>query len=87
MQSLAHPGGNLTGAFGARDPVAKQLELYREILPDPQPLRLLTLVDPTDDPATPPLLIEARDAAGSSGSSWTNTRHPTMPASPPPSSH
>ena len=67
VQSLAHPGGNLTGAFGARDPVAKQLELYREILPGPQPLRLLTLVDPTDDPATPPLLVEARDAAGKLG--------------------
>ena len=35
VESLAHPGGNLTGAFGARDPVAKQLELYREILPGP----------------------------------------------------
>ncbi len=67
MTSLAHPGGNLTGAFGARDPVAKQLELYREILPGPQPLRLLTLVDPTDNPATPPLLDEAEDAAGKLG--------------------
>ena len=35
--------------------------------PAPQPLRLLTLVDPTDDPATPPLLVEARDAAGKLG--------------------
>ncbi len=34
VDSLSHPGGNLTGAFGARDPVAKQLEIYREILPD-----------------------------------------------------
>jgi putative ABC transport system substrate-binding protein len=67
VDSLAHPGGNLTGAFGARDPVAKQLEIYREILPDKKPLRLLTLVDPTDNPATPPLLIEARDAAAKLG--------------------
>ncbi len=64
--SLSHPGGNLTGVWGARDPVAKQLEIYREILPGPQPLRLLTLVDPTDT-ATPPLLPEARDAAGKLG--------------------
>ncbi len=66
VQSLSHPGGNLTGVWGARDPVAKQLEIYREILPQPQPLRLLTLVDPTDT-ATPPLLAEARDAASKLG--------------------
>jgi ABC-type uncharacterized transport system substrate-binding protein len=63
VDSLAHPGGNLTGAFGARDPVVKQLEIYRQILPKPERLRLLTLVDPTDDVATPPLLDKARDAA------------------------
>src|SRR5262249_55123747 len=28
VESLSHPGGNLTGVFGARDPVTKQLELY-----------------------------------------------------------
>ena len=49
VDSLSHPGGNLTGVLGARDPVAKQLEIYRQILPGPQPLRLLTLVDPTDN--------------------------------------
>ena len=37
--SLSHPGGNLTGVWGARDPVAKQLETYRQIMPGPQPLR------------------------------------------------
>jgi putative ABC transport system substrate-binding protein len=63
VDSLAHPGGNLTGAFGGRDPVVQQLEIYRQILPRRQPLRLLTLVDPTDDVATPPLLDKARDAA------------------------
>jgi putative ABC transport system substrate-binding protein len=66
VTSLAHPGGNLTGVWGARDPVAKQLEYYRQILPGPQPLRLLTLVDPSD-PLTPPLLPEAREAAGKLG--------------------
>jgi putative ABC transport system substrate-binding protein len=61
VESLSHPGGNLTGVFGARDPVAKQLELYKEIMPGVQ--RLLTLVDPTDTTATPPLLTQASDAA------------------------
>jgi putative ABC transport system substrate-binding protein len=67
VQSLSHPGGNLTGVWGARDPVAKQLEIYRQIMPRPQPLRLLTLVDPSDTAATPPLLTEARAAAGKLG--------------------
>jgi putative ABC transport system substrate-binding protein len=62
VDSLSHPGGNLTGVWGARDPVVKQLEIYRQILPPPKPLRLLTLVDPTDT-TTPPLLAQARDAA------------------------
>jgi putative ABC transport system substrate-binding protein len=60
VESLSHPGGNLTGVFGARDPVVKQLELYQQIMPGLQ--RLLTLVDPTDV-ATPPLLAQAQDAA------------------------
>ena len=60
VESLAHPGGNLTGVFGARDPVVKQLELYQQIMPGLK--RLLTLVDP-DDPSTPPLLAQAQDAA------------------------
>lgn len=66
VESLSHPGGNLTGVWGARDPVAKQLEIYRQIMPGRQPLRLLTLVDPADT-ATPPLLHEARDAASKLG--------------------
>jgi putative ABC transport system substrate-binding protein len=60
VKSLSHPGGNLTGVFGARDPVVRQLELYQQIMPRLK--RLLTLVDPTDK-ATPPLLTEAKDAA------------------------
>ena len=60
VESLAHPGGNLTGVFGARDPVVRQLELYQQIMPGLR--RLLTLVDPTDK-ATPVLLTEAKDAA------------------------
>lgn len=64
VESLSHPGGNLTGVFGARDPVVKQLELYQQIVPGLQ--RLLTLIDPTDA-ATPPLLAQARDAAAQLG--------------------
>ena len=61
VKTLAAPGGNLTGVFGARDPVTKQLERYKQIMPGLR--RLLTLVDPTDAVATPPLLGEARIAA------------------------
>jgi len=60
VESLSHPGGNLTGVFGARDPVVNQLELYKQIVPGLH--RLLTLVDSTDK-ATPTLLEEAKDAA------------------------
>ena len=58
--SLAKPGGNLTGVFGARDPVPKQLELYERIMPRLH--RVLTLIDPTD-PTTKSLLAEARSVA------------------------
>jgi putative tryptophan/tyrosine transport system substrate-binding protein len=67
VESLSHPGGNLTGVWGARDPVAKQLEIYRQILPDRRPLRLLSLVDPTDAATTTALLAEAREAASKLG--------------------
>lgn len=60
VESLSHPGGNLTGVFGARDPVVNQLELYKQIVPNLH--RLLTLVDSTDK-ATPSLLVQAKDAA------------------------
>jgi len=60
VESLSHPGGNLTGVFGARDPVVNQLELYKQIMPNLH--RLLTLVDRTDK-ATEKLLEQAKDAA------------------------
>lgn len=44
--SLSRPDRNLTGVFGARDVVAKQLELYQLLVPKMH--RVLTLVDPTD---------------------------------------
>jgi putative ABC transport system substrate-binding protein len=60
VKSLSHPGGNLTGIFGARDVVAKQLELYELIVPGLH--RVLTLIDP-NDPATGRLLAQYRAAA------------------------
>jgi putative ABC transport system substrate-binding protein len=58
--SRAEPRSNFTGVFGARDPVAKQLELYERIMPRLR--RVLTLIDPTD-PATTGLLAKARTTA------------------------
>jgi putative ABC transport system substrate-binding protein len=60
VKSLSHPGGNLTGVFGARDVVAKQLELYQLLVPRLR--RVLTLVDPSD-PGTGRLLAQYRAAA------------------------
>jgi putative tryptophan/tyrosine transport system substrate-binding protein len=60
VKSLSNPGGNLTGIFGARDVVAKQLELYELIVPGLH--RVLTLIDP-NDPATGRLLAQYRAAA------------------------
>lgn len=65
VKSLSAPGGNLTGVFGARDPVAKQLERYKQIMPGLR--RLLTLVDPTDTVATPPVQAQALAAADQLG--------------------
>jgi putative tryptophan/tyrosine transport system substrate-binding protein len=44
--SLSRPGGNMTGVFGPRDVVAKQLEVYQALVPRLR--RVLTLVDPKD---------------------------------------
>jgi putative ABC transport system substrate-binding protein len=60
VPSLSRPNRNLTGVFGARDVVAKQLERYQLIVP--QLRRVLTLVDPTDK-RTERLLKEYRAAA------------------------
>lgn len=58
--SLAHPGGNLTGVFGLRDLVAKQLELYKLVVPGLH--RVLAIVDPRD-PSTAKLWKQAQAAA------------------------
>jgi putative ABC transport system substrate-binding protein len=60
VSSLSHPGGNLTGFTGFRDLLAKQLELFKEIVPHLR--RVLVLSDP-EDPVTPRHLAEVRQAA------------------------
>ena len=57
-------GGNLTGVFGARDPIAKQVELYKQIMPSLTTLH--AIVDPTDT-ATGTLYSQATDAANQLG--------------------
>ena len=59
-KSLSRPGGNLTGVFGPRDVVAKQLEVYQSLVPGLR--RVLTLVDPTD-PRTERTLEQYESAA------------------------
>ena len=60
-KSLTRPSTNLTGVFGPRDVVAKQLELYQLIV-GKRLRRVLTLVDPTD-PQTEKLLPQYQRAA------------------------
>jgi putative ABC transport system substrate-binding protein len=59
-ESLSRPGGNLTGVFGPRDVVAKQLEVYQALVPRLR--RVLTLVDPKD-PRTQRTLEQYETAA------------------------
>jgi putative ABC transport system substrate-binding protein len=61
VKSLDRPGGNLTGVFGARDVVAKQLEIYERLVPRLH--RVLTLIDPDDAARTDRLLKEYKSAA------------------------
>src|SRR5262249_48744118 len=62
VQSLAHPGGNVTGqaVFAWEGWYAKKLELFKELVPHLS--RVLVLVDP-QDPLTPRLLPEIQRAA------------------------
>jgi putative ABC transport system substrate-binding protein len=59
-KTLSRPGGNLTGVFGPRDVVAKQLEVYQALVPRLR--RVLTLIDPTD-PRTERTLRDYQSAA------------------------
>jgi putative tryptophan/tyrosine transport system substrate-binding protein len=60
VKSLSRPGTNLTGVYGPRDVVGKQLELYELLVPRLR--RVLTLVDP-EDPVTARLLTQYQGAA------------------------
>src|SRR6266508_2931240 len=62
VADLTHPGGNLTGLIGFRVLTAKQLEMFKNVLPSLQ--RVLTLTDP-EDPAGKTLLDQTRIAAAS----------------------
>jgi putative tryptophan/tyrosine transport system substrate-binding protein len=60
VQTLAHPGGNLTGIVSFLEVVGKRLELFKQIVPAIE--HVLVLVDP-EDPSTPRELGLAREAA------------------------
>ncbi len=60
VTTLDRPDRNLTGVYGARDEVDKQLERYQLLVPGLR--RVLTLVDPTDS-RTERLLANYRKAA------------------------
>ncbi|MFZ1059952.1 MAG: ABC transporter substrate-binding protein [Candidatus Rokuibacteriota bacterium] len=59
VKSMSHPGGNLTGFVTWPISPAKQMELFKEIVPGLR--RVLILFDP-QDPATPRFLAELRRA-------------------------
>jgi putative ABC transport system substrate-binding protein len=62
VKSLSRPGGNLTGFVSSVVSDAKQLELFKELVP--RLSQVLVLVDP-EDPVTPALLGEVRTASRS----------------------
>ena len=58
VQSLSHPGGNMTGFTRFAGGLAsKRLELFKQLVPE---LRRVLVLQAPDDPLTPPLLAEAR---------------------------
>jgi putative tryptophan/tyrosine transport system substrate-binding protein len=59
VESLAHPGGNVTGFITWAVSPSKQIELFSEVVPRPR--RLMVLVDPKD-PVTRRVLPELRNA-------------------------
>lgn len=62
VESLARPGGNVTGPVSNLDLIAKKVEFFKEI----GFRRALALVDPTD-PFTPRELAKAQEAAAALG--------------------
>lgn len=59
VQALARPGGNLTGFAGVGNVPAKEVEIFKELVPQLGRLLVVTL---TDDPAARRLLPEVRRA-------------------------
>jgi putative ABC transport system substrate-binding protein len=64
IESLAHPGGNLTGFVGSPDLPEKRIEYFKALVPALQ--RLLVLADPAD-PTTPRVMPAARKAVATLG--------------------
>ena len=62
VKTLAHPGGNITGFTGLGDIQAKELELFKQLMPR---LRRLLLLYADDDPASLRWLEHAREAGRS----------------------
>jgi ABC-type uncharacterized transport system substrate-binding protein len=60
VESLSHPGGNLTGLVGYGDLATKQLQTFKDV--DPSLRRVMALADPSD-PVSPRLLHEVNAAA------------------------
>jgi len=64
IESLARPGGNLTGFVGSPDLPDKRIEYFKALVPRLR--RLLVLVDP-GDPTTPRIIPTARKAMAALG--------------------
>jgi putative tryptophan/tyrosine transport system substrate-binding protein len=59
VKSLSHPGGNITGFTGSGDMQAKELELFKELVPG---LKRPLLLYSSNDPASLRWLAHAREA-------------------------
>jgi putative tryptophan/tyrosine transport system substrate-binding protein len=64
VSSLTQPGGNITGLIGFRVLAAKQLEMFKNVLPSLH--RVLVFTD-SEDPAGPTLLQQTEAAASTLG--------------------
>src|SRR5438552_16395019 len=60
VQSLSHPGGNMTGLIGFRQLAGKQLEMFKNIMPS---LRRVLAVTSPEDPAGQAPLDDIRNTA------------------------
>ena len=60
VESLARPGGNITGFSWPEEIAVKRIELFKEMIPTLR--RVLVVIDP-EDPTTAPLFSEVRRVA------------------------